>query len=129
MKAAPSDEVVVADAEADAPVAVPVPPETPVGSLGCRAVLVVDSEPRLVRLVLLRMLRVSDVLLAESVGVVEKVMIGLMGPPGVTLAESESVVSGSETTLASAAMVSEGVRRRRVLRSFILVGGWVGRDC
>lgn len=108
-KAAPSDAVVVADADADAPVPVPVPvpPEMPVGSLGCSAVVVVDSELRLLSVV--DSDPVAVVLAVVSVtGVDVKVRIG---PPGLVLLtekESESVVSGSET----AATAAEGPRRR-----------------
>lgn len=107
--AEPSDAVVVADADADAPVPVPVavsvPPEMPVGSLGCSAVVVVDSE--------LRLLSVA-VAVSDPVAVVGKVWIG---PPGLVLLaekESESVVSGIETASAwsAAAKAAEGARRR-----------------
>lgn len=99
----------------------PVPPEMPVGSLGCSAEVVVDSELRLL----------VSVAVADSVAVSEtevdvKVRIG---PPGLVLVrdgESESVVSGSETASAWPAAPAEGPARRRSragrqLTGFILV--------
>lgn len=109
-KAAPSEAVPVADAEADAPVPVavpvPVPPETPVGSLGCSAEVVVDSE-----------LRLLSVVVAESVAVVETEVDGKVwiGPPGLTLdtdGRIELTVNGSETARAWPAMAAEGARMR-----------------
>jgi hypothetical protein len=114
-KAAPSDEeVVVADADGPAPVAVPVPvpPEMPVGSLGWSAVLVLDSELRLLSVAVT--VAVEDLVAVSATEVEVKVMIG---PPGLVsdaIGESESVVSGIETAAASSwlARAAEGARRK-----------------
>lgn len=105
--------VAEADADPDAPVAVPVPPETPVGSLGCSAEVVVDSELRLLSVVV----DAADPEVAEvSVTEVDvKVRIGPPGLVGLTVGESSvSVVRGSEAfaSAAAAAVVAAGARRR-----------------
>lgn len=102
--------VAEADADPDAPVAVPVPPETPVGSLGCSAEVVVDSELRLLSVV------DADPLAAAEVSVTEVDVKVRMGPPGLvglTVGESSvSVVRGSEAFASAAAVVAAGARRR-----------------
>lgn len=106
--AEPSEEVADADADAPVPVPVPVPPEMPVGSLGWSAVVVVDSELRLLSVV-----TVADSVSVEATEVDVKVRIG---PPGLVLLtdrvidsdDIESVVSGSEM----AAMAAVGPSRR-----------------
>lgn len=106
--------VAEADADAPVPVAVPVAPETPVGSLGCSAEVVVDSELRLLSVVD----DAADPVAAAEVSVTEvdvKVRIGPPGLVGLTVGErSVSVVSGSEAfaSAAAAAVVAAGARRR-----------------
>lgn len=72
--------------------------------------MVVDSELRL------RLLLSVAVVVAVSVSVVVTAVVGKVwiGPPGMTLDTSESVVSGSDTAAASAwpARAAEGARRR-----------------